>query len=191
MHVDDCKKTLPVFQSPMAQFANRLMQGDKSKGEYGMLMRTVDYFDMSSTEIYDVMEQHGVFEDLKRDGIPVPKTLPPLKTLSSSYLHGSIRAAGGMYQNVFEKEQNQFDFSLLYATKFARNTIFKDFQEDDSSKLLDCEYTYLYDAGTVDRGTVFEKSNCWRIPHMEMCLEDQCAARAMGARCHQTNLVIS
>lgn len=181
MKRDDCMRTFSVFSSPMARFANRLMQGDRSKGEYGMLLRTVDVFDNNPTDLYNVMVDGGIFDDMNRSGIPVPTELPPLKTISSSYLHGSIRAAGGIYQNIFfDRERNQFDFSLLYATNFAKNTIFKDFQVKE--KLLDCEYAYLYDAGTIDRGTVFGKSNCWNFQHNALCLGgDNCHANGPGS----------
>lgn len=176
MYRDGCTEDRPQFLSPTANFANRMLTGDWSRGEYGLLIRTVDYFDESTEGIKEIIERHG---------IEPPDPIPPIQHLPSSFLHSSIRAPGAIYQNIVDKEFNQGDFALLYGTRFSKNTIFKEFQE----KEMDCEFIYPHDAATIDRGTVFDKTMCNDIAKDHaICVpgggegdEEKCIAHGPGA----------
>lgn len=148
-----CPDAKPAYLSPVAKFANRLLTGDWEKGEFGLLVRTVDYFfDGDVDSIREAI--------LKHNNIP-PDPIPPVRYLPSSYLHASIRAPGAIYQNVHEMDANRGDFALLFGTKFAKNTIFQEHAAfQNNNQTLDCEHIYMHDAGTVDRGTVFDKTMC-------------------------------
>jgi len=170
----ECVDENPIFLSPVAVFANRLLNGDISKDKEerlsGLLVRTTDYFGL----------ENNLTEVLIRHSMSPINPAPPLKYLPSSYLHGSLRAPGAIYQNIVDKEFNQGDFSLIFGTKFGKNTALKEFQKDNKS--IDCEFIYIHDGATVDRGTVFDKTMCNDIAKDNgICVDDECLAHGPGA----------
>lgn len=185
----ECIDEYPLFLSPVASFANRLLNADLSSNSStnkknednnnnnnskltGLLVRTADYFGLNQQSIGDVIRMHH--------NTP-PDPIPPIAHLPASYLHASIRAPGSIYQNVMEKEGGQGDYTLLYGTQFGPNTALSEFRTY-TDKTLDCAYTYLHDAGTIDRGTIFDKTMCNDAANeQEMCVDGECVANGPGS----------
>lgn len=100
------------FISPTAAISNRLLWGDWSKGEYGLLVRGLDYFDTAKYMNYLLYEKY-------------PNET--LHYLPASFVHASLRPSNAMFPS-----DGQPSCGVLVGTKFKLNwSIKQQFQNDD------------------------------------------------------------
>lgn len=162
------------FLSPVASFANHMLNGNWSKGEQGLLVRTFDktLAKVDPDSLLELVKEHDLPESFRN---PVP----PLKFLPSSYLHASMEAPGAIYSEYVKPEEPLGDFTLLIGTKFANNTSMERFQRNN--KAIGCEVIYPADSTSIERGSIFGIEYCSPGRLSEVCVEGECLAEGPAA----------
>jgi len=163
------------FVSPVASFANHLLNGDWSQGEQGLLVRTYD------KTLANIVNESSLLALLKDHDMPMDLVdpLPPLRYLPSSYLHASIRASGAIYQEYVQDDNPDGDFTILVGTKFANNTSMERFQRNGMK--VGCDFIYPVDGTSIERGSILGRDFCWPGRLENVCVEGECLSPGEGS----------
>jgi hypothetical protein len=160
---EDCRKAFPVStDSPLATLVNGLLWGDWDKGEFGVLVRTMDVFEDSEA----LAEKN---RNLNID----EKKLTERVYLPGSFLHASMRAPGATFA---VRATNPDFFIVLVGTKYKQNWAMKEFQLNGT---VDCPNYYPADAATVERGVLEDPNGtfCRPATTRACCVNGTCLAR--------------
>jgi hypothetical protein len=159
VELEECRtKFITSHSSPVTKTIKRLVSGDWDKGEFGVLVRTVDIFD----EGEEAYKKHWKFKGF--DNVRFPK----LYFLPASFLHNRIRTP----QAIFVGNKVEA-FSVVVGTKYKQNWAMEGLQENGS---VDCQVYYPTDAGTVTRGAL-------EAPNSTLCRPENSGPCCVNGTC--------
>lgn len=168
---NDCLAPHDLIASPTAQGTNKLLWGDWSKREYGIILRTQDRYDNPV-----MMKQLTQFEDSSELDTPL---------LPASFLHASIRSPNSLF---FKRKV--VSAAVLVGSRFGNNhwSANKNRHHNDQGDLVSAPVCYPVDAGSNFRVNMLTQNgtDCHQDgPGDGICIGIKClSTRANGCACN-------
>eukprot|EP00544_Gedaniella_sp_CCMP2646_P006232 CAMPEP_0202503014 /NCGR_PEP_ID=MMETSP1361-20130828/40655_1 /ASSEMBLY_ACC=CAM_ASM_000849 /TAXON_ID=210615 /ORGANISM="Staurosira complex sp., Strain CCMP2646" /LENGTH=363 /DNA_ID=CAMNT_0049136149 /DNA_START=79 /DNA_END=1167 /DNA_ORIENTATION=+ len=167
---NDCLAQHELIASPTAQGTNKLLWGDWSKGEYGIILRAQDRYD----HLF-MMKKLPQFEDSSELNTPL---------VPASFLHASIRASNSLFL-----KHKVVNAAVLVGSRFRNNHCFASKNRHHEGRdLVSAPVCYPVDAGSNDRINMltYNGTDCHKNgPKDGICIGNNClSSRANNCACN-------